>query len=189
MKHRLFFAIQLPPAASLEVIAWQKKLDKLELPVVWEDPEKMHMTLNFLGNKVESEQLTPVRRTGFNAAAGTPKFEMQLNFLETLYQRHQETLIYLAPVKEPVLLDLQNRLCIGLNEIELDQPRKFLPHIMIGWLKRTDPVTTKECIQKISNFEFKPLKPFTVENITLYESYVSSKGSHYQKIGEFMLQS
>lgn len=189
MKHRLFFAIACPPAVSLEVVAWQKKLDKLNLPVIWEDPEKMHMTLNFLGNKVESEQLTPVRRVGFNCAAATLKFDMHLDFLETLYQRHEETLLYLSPGRDPTLLDLQNRLCIGLNEIKLPQPRRFLPHMVIGRLKRTDPVTTKECIQKISNFDFSPLTPFTVDHITLFASFVSNKGSHYQKIGEFMLQS
>lgn len=169
-------------------MAWQKKLDKLDLPVMWEDPEKMHMTLNFLGNKVEGEQLTPVRRVGFNAAVATPKFEMHLDFLETLYQRHEETLIYLSPGKDKTLLDLQNRLCIALNEIELDQPRKYLPKMVIGRLKRTDPVTTKECIQKISKFEYTPIPAFVVDHITLFESYVSSKGSHYQKIGEFMLE-
>ncbi len=185
----MFFAITCPPAVSLEVVAWQKKLDRLHLPVEWREADKLHMTLAFLGNKVDSSELTPVRRAGFNAAATTPKFAMKLAFLETLYQRHEETLIYLAPQKSHELLQLQDTLSQGLNEIRLPQPRKFLPHVVIGKLKRTDPVTTKQCINKISAVDFTPLEPFMVEKIDLYESHVTARGSHYAKIGEFMLKS
>lgn len=156
---------------------------------MWQEADHLHLTLNFLGNKVDSGELTPVRRVGFTAAAQTPQFAMKLAFLETLYQRHEETLIYLAPQKAPELLQLQDGLCKGLNEIKLPQPRRFLPHVTIGWLKRTDPVTTKDSINKISQVDFTPLESFMVEKIGLYESYVSAKGSHYAKIGEFMLES
>lgn len=184
----MFFAISCPEEVKTQVAALQKELDSLRLPVVWEELDKLHLTLNFLGNKVDSSQLTDIRRAAFNVAAQTPKFELCLGFLETLYLRHDETLIYLAPKKEPLLLDLQNRMCIELNKLELDQPRKFLAHMVVGKLKRTDPVTTKNCINKISDYDYKPVPGFIVEDIKLYESFVSAKGSHYTKIGEFVLK-
>lgn len=183
MKHRLFVAIDVP---STEIVALQSKLDQLRLPVIWEKPEKIHLTLNFLG-RVTPDQLHPVSRAVSQVVKTYNHLTIELLFLETLYQRHDQTLIYLSAFS-PDLIPLQKSLSQALNDIS-PQPRRFLPHITIGKIKRTDPATTKRVIDVISNFDYQPLSPFVADHLTLYESFLSAKGSTYQKIGQFMIKS
>lgn len=182
MKHRLFLAIDVP---SARIVALQSKLDGLRLPVIWEKPEKIHLTLNFLG-RVSIDQIGGVSRIVKSAAYHFNQFSISLPFLETLYQRHDQTLLYLA-TSSPDLAPLQKALCEGFDSIKFPQPRRFLPHITIGKIKRTDPTTTKRVIDAISNLDYRPLPPFEVDHLTLYESHLSSKGSTYQKQATFRL--
>lgn len=182
MKHRLFLAIAVPPA---EIVALQNKLELLRLPIVWEKPEKLHLTLNFIG-RVSSDQLGAVSRVIKSASQHFNALSVSLPFLETLYQRHDQTLLYLA-ASSPDLVPLQKAICAGLDSIKFPQPRRFLPHVTIGKLKRTDPTTTKRVIDIISNFDYQPVSSFVVDHLTLYESHLSSKGSTYQKVNSFRL--
>lgn len=184
MKHRLFLAIDVPSSPIIEL---QSRLEKLGLPISWEKPEKIHLTLNFIG-RVSSDQLGGVSRVIKSATQLFYTVTLSLPFLETLYQRHDQTLVYLAATS-PDLVPLQQSLCEGLNSIKFPQPRRFLSHITIGKVKRTDPTTTKRVIDQISNFDYQPLPSFEVDHLTLYESHLSQKGSTYQVISRFMLKS
>ena len=182
MKHRLFLAIDVPSSPIIEL---QSRLEKLGLPISWEKPEKLHLTLNFIG-RVSSDQLGGVSRVIKSAIYQFNKLTVSLPFLETLYQRHDQTLLYLA-ASSPDLVPLQKAVCAGLDSIKFPQPRRFLPHVTIGKLKRTDPTTTKHVIDIISDFDYQPVSSFEVDHLTLYESLLSSKGSTYQKIANFRL--
>ena len=182
MKHRLFLAIDVPSSPIIEL---QSRLEKLGLPISWEKPEKLHLTLNFIG-RVSSDQLGGVSRVIKSAIYQFNKLTVSLPFLETLYQRHDQTLLYLA-ASSPDLVPLQKAVCAGLDSIKFPQPRRFLPHVTIGKLKRTDPTTTKHVIDIISDFDYQPMPSFDVDHLTLYESHLSSKGSSYQKIATFRL--
>lgn len=189
MKHRLFIAIDLPDPIRAEIVGLQKRLDSLKLPVVWEKPQKLHLTLNFLG-RVPDDQLNSVKKSISQVVHHSHSFDLKLAYLETLYKRHDHTLIYLSPVGDvKELVDLQKTLSQALRSLEIPQPIRFLPHFTIGRLKRTDPVTTKKYINLISVFEPPIFPEFTVDHLTLYESFLSRSGSTYQKLTTFMLQS
>lgn len=189
MKHRTFLAIGLPNDQQQLVANLQKKLTPFKLSVVWEKLEKIHLTLNFLG-RLTDEQLRTVKSSIGQTTSGFREFTLQLSFLETLYQRHSETIIYLAPTGDvQILSQLQKSLSSTLNSLLLPQPSRFLPHFTIGHLKRTDPVSTKSFINVLSDFEFTSFPEFTVKNLTLYESFLSRTGSTYQKLTSFVLQS
>jgi 2'-5' RNA ligase len=116
-------------------------------------------------------------------------FSLTPYFLETLYKRHEHSLVYLGLQGDVNhLKDLQKSMGNLLSDYKLPAQTKFLPHITIGRLKRDDPVNTKFFLGKIDEVEIPPLSNFTVDHITLYESFVSSTGSHYQKIGQFALE-
>lgn len=186
LTHRAFIAIDLPPSARQEVVSLQSRLDKLNLPIICEPPQKLHLTLNFLGRLTDSQlhqvssQITRVSKK-FNSMSIQPVF------LESLYRRHDASLIYLS-AHHPQIVSLQKALSVSLSQISLPQPRRFLPHITIASLKKLDPITTKKVLGQISELDFSPLSPFEVDHLTLYESLLSRSGSTYQKIRHFMLQ-
>ncbi|MEK7090875.1 MAG: RNA 2',3'-cyclic phosphodiesterase [Patescibacteria group bacterium] len=174
MKHRLFIAIDLPETTLSEIAALQPQLDKLELPIVWE--KHLLLTLNFLG-LADPGAITPL-------IPSFHSFALQPLYLDTLYSRHEPTILYLSLAKSPELTDLQSSLSLSLSQIT-PQPRKFLPHITLGHLKRTDPVSTKRYMDILSDFNSPQFSPFTVDKIVLYQSLISQAGTTYQKLATF----
>jgi len=189
LKHRLFVAIDLPIELRTQVVDLQQKLAKQNMPVDWEEPNKLHMTLNFLG-EVENEKLHQVSQIIRKSISAFRPFNIQPSFLETLYKRHDPSLVYLGLSGDvEILKELQESLTKELNDLKLPQPEKFLPHITIGRLKRTDPPTTKKFLDGVSNFDFSPLPVFEVLEVWLFKSLVSKAGSHYDRLLHFSLES
>ncbi len=183
MKHRLFIAIDLPETTLGEVAALQSQLDKLKLPIVWE--KHTHLTLNFLG-RIPDYQLPPVKKAISQAIQPFSNFTIQPLYLDSLYSRHEPTILYLSVAKSQELMNLQESLSQALSQIT-PQPRRYLPHISIGHLKRTDPVSTKRYMDILSDFDSPQFSPFTVNKIILYQSLISQAGTTYQKLATFSL--
>lgn len=185
MKHRLFIAIDVP---SPEIVTLQSRLDRLHLPLVLESPEKLHLTLHFLG-RIPEDQVSSIKTITGKIALRYSTFSLQPAFLETLYRRHAPSLVYLGLTGDlDVLKDLQKSLSLPLSQLLLPHQERFFPHIDIAKFKPDDPVQIKKFLGQISDFEFSPLSPFTISHVTLYESHLSRAGSHYQKISQFMLR-
>lgn len=178
MKHRLFIAIDLPETTLGEVAALQPQLDKLKLPIVWQ--KHPHLTLNFLG-LADPKDIAPL-------IPAFHSFSLQPLYLDTLYSRHDPTILYLSIAKSEELIDLQKSLSLSLSQIT-PQPRRFLPHITLGHLKRTDPVSTKRYMDILSDFNSPQFSSFMVNKITLYQSLISQAGTTYQKLASFVLES
>lgn len=187
MKHRLFISLDLPENCRQEVADLQNQLDKLKLPVIWKKVNQLHLTLNFLG-QVSDENLNKINIAIQDSIKEFAIFSLQPLYLETLYSRHDPTILYLSLDKSEELIALQRLLAESLSEIT-PQPRRFLPHITVGHLSRTDPVSTKRFTDIVSDFPVPKLSSFVVEKLILYESLVSRSGHTYQKLASFMLKS
>ncbi|MEK7154729.1 MAG: RNA 2',3'-cyclic phosphodiesterase [Patescibacteria group bacterium] len=185
MKHRLFTAIALPEAVSDEIAGLQKDLDRLKLPVIWDT--SFHLTLNFLGQVTDPETGT-IKNLIQQSTQQFRSFTIKPLYLDTLYSRHDPTVLYLTLSKSEELLELQDSLASALSSIT-PQPRKFLPHITIGKFRRTDPVTTKHFIDLVSDFATPEFSEILVDKVILYESLPSKAGTTYRQISQFMLQS
>lgn len=189
MKHRTFLAVPIPPEVGAKVASLQLELERLKLPVRWEPAEKLHITLNFLGS-IDDDKLSEVQRVIPEVATSFNSFSVKPMFLETLYNRHEPSVIYLGLAGDiDQLKELRNDLTSAFNNLKLPQAYRFMPHITIGKMKRTDPTATKSFLDKIQDFEFTPLEPFEVKYINLYKSIVSRMGSTYQVLNTFYLNS
>lgn len=187
MKHRLFLAIDLPPVQSQLVFQLQQQLDKLGMPISWEPEEKLHMTLNFVG-RLDNEQTVSLQRSVLSWVNSIPQFNLKLTFLESMYNRHEPSIIYLAPTGGiEQLKNLQTAITTNLTNLSIPQPIRFLPHVTIGKLKRTDPTLTKKFLDQISDQPAPQIPEFTVEAVVLYESFLSRSGSHYQRLRHYSL--
>lgn len=188
MKYRLFIAADPPAAAKESIIRIQDQLSRSPYPVLWESSDKLHLTLNFIG-ATPPENLAEINRIVSSTASRFAPFTLTPAFLETLYQRHEQSLIYLGFSGDiQKLRDLQSSLSLSLTQISIPQPRRFLPHLTIGRLKRTDPPTTKRFLDQMRDLPFTPLPAFQITAITLYRSFLSRQGSTYQKLATFPLQ-
>jgi len=187
MKHRLFLAINIPEELTREIVTLQTRLDRLGLPIRWEDPEKLHLTLNFIG-KVDEEKQSKIESLAGKIAADSFSFSLTPVFLETMYKKHETSHVYLGMGGElDRLKNLQGLLASAISEMFIAQPNKYLPHITIGKLKKMDPVMTKDVLQKIREIDIEPLPEFTIDDFSLFESLLSRDGSHYRRVSRYRL--
>ncbi len=187
MKHRLFIAIEIPETFYPSVKELQGRINSLKVPVEWEDLDRLHLTLNFIG-RVDDSDLSAIRGQMRSIIAQFPKFILKPMFLESLYSRHDGSKIYLAPGGDVnILKELQESLGEKLSEMNLPRQSRFLPHIKLGTYKKADPTTTKQFMDKVSEIELGDWMEFSVERITIFESLLSRTGSHYQRLASFPL--
>jgi len=185
LKHRLFTAFRPPLQNIGEIITFQKKLISLNFPITWEPPEKIHLTLNYLGRLTDEQAFTAKKMLG-ETIRGTTPFELRPLFLETLYKRHEQSIIYLSVGGDTEALEeFQETLSGKFRRIDIPQPEKYSAHITLGRMQRTDPVTTKAFLDKLDDIEAPVFLPFTPEEVICYKSLVSKTGSTYQVYTRF----
>ena len=188
MKHRLFTSIEIPPEIVSRIVLLQKKIDAQGLPIRWQKSEKLHLTLNFLG-RVEEDKINNVKNAISDVTAQFSRFTLKPSFLETMYQKHDFSYIYLATTGDlETLSQIQKQLSVSFGEMDIPQPKKFLAHITIGFVQKSDPVYTKSVLDTINGLNFVPMSKFEVDSISLFESFLAKDTSHFQKIGRFMLR-
>ncbi len=115
-------------------------------------------------------------------------FFLQPVTLETLYQRHEPSLVYLLVAdRDGELVSLQKKLSAALDEITPQPRRKFLPHLTIGRVRKSDPTFVKRSLDKLSQVEVEPISQFEVDRVHIYESFLSKSGSSHQRLAGFNL--
>jgi 2'-5' RNA ligase len=188
LKHRLFFAISLPETTQTAITRLYPALESVYPHLVFEPPEKLHITMNFLGRQ-EQEQIPQINKIGLNTTAQVPSFELTPSFLDCMYKKHAGSYVYLGLSGDlDTLKHIHKSLSLLLSDLNIPQAHRFFPHITIARFKKTDPVSLKSAMDKIDELEFTPLQSFLVEKLTLYESLLSQKGSHYRVVGEYLLK-
>jgi 2'-5' RNA ligase len=188
LKHRLFIALDIPDSLCRDIVRLQTKLDKFSLPVKWEEAEKLHITLNFLG-RIDEQKIPGINKIISRTAVLCHPFMLSPVFLETMYKKHEPSFIYLYLTGDlQPLFQLQKSLKKEFDRFRIPLPERFFPHITIGRVKKADPVFTKSVLEKIRDYEFSPLSSFDVNSITLYESLITEKGSHYSRVERFVLK-
>lgn len=180
-------AIEITDALRQDITRLQSQLEHLGLPIRWEEPEKLHLTLNFLG-RIDEDLEPDINRVITHVCTKFSQFCLTPTFLETMYKKHEPSFLYLGLSGDLMALNqLQKSLTTSLTRLHIPQPHKFLAHITIGRVKKADPVTTKSTLDQVRDFEIPPLSQFTAKAITLYESLLSDKGSHFRLIRRFHL--
>ncbi|MDO8488418.1 MAG: RNA 2',3'-cyclic phosphodiesterase [bacterium] len=187
MKHRLFVAINPPPEVLDHIGQLQRELDKLKLPIKWNPLDKIHITLAWLGH-LPAEEVARMRGIVANTARQFRAHQLQPVAIDTMYQRHEPSLVYLLLADpEGELAALQKELTRKVDEITPQPRQKFLLHITIGWVLKSDPTRVKHTLDEIDKVEMEPWPKFSVTQMTLYESFSTKAGSSYSRMGSFNL--
>lgn len=187
MKHRLLIAIDLPESSKKEISSLQSRLEKLQIPIILEKPEKFHITLTYLG-RIEEAIHPEIFKVMTQVAVLYNPFILIPSFLDTMFKKHDDSFVYLGLSGETeVLKDLYKALARPLTNLSLPQSEKFYPYISIARFKKADPQFIKSAMDKVTDFDFSPLSELTVDGISLYESLISHKGNTLRRLGQFSL--
>lgn len=179
---RIFCAVELPEEACARVAAHIAELRRT-IPTAraarWEAPEKLHLTMKFLG-EVGAEKLADLTNAVAGAAGGSGRFEARLEGAGAFPQRGAARVLWLGIQDEAgELRRLQRRIedeCAARGFAA--EPREFHPHITLARTGRMNGSDARELTHAHLASEFAPVS-FDVHELVLMRSELSPRGSRY----------
>lgn len=182
---RLFIAIDLSDAARAACVAHIDSLRR-EFPsarVGWERPEKLHITLKFLGPTSE-ETLSNLNDGIGPIVRGLGAGRLRLAHPGVFPNRNRARILWIG-ADDPD--EFAARAYAAIEEIchplgfESDD-RRFTPHITLGRVR--DPNTARGAIEAHLEAHVEPVE-FEAKGLVLYESKLLPTGSIYSVVARF----
>ena len=179
---RLFVAVDLPDEVKDQLVAL-----KTDLPdAVWVKRPALHLTLRFLGDRIDPIRVTPIqlalasiRADAFPLAlSGTGRFPSGT--------RRPARVLWVGLSDQPALLALHaavERALIPADFAPEDRP--FSPHVTLARLKGDQPAPQIDrFLDRQRGFHS---DPFTVSSFQLISSVLTPQGPDYRHEGTFRL--
>lgn len=182
MKIRTFIAVDINAETRRKVADYSLKLqnDFKEIRANWDKPEKLHLTLKFLGDTDES-QLGEVKKIVAEIAEKQTNFTLSLNKNGVFPNTRNAKVLWIGVEDKGGNLkkinEILERECAAVG-FESEQ-RNYHPHLTIARIK--DASNTAELVKKHLETQIEPLE-FKVSEIVIYESKLQPSGSIYKKI-------
>jgi 2'-5' RNA ligase len=191
-KRRLFIAIPLPSELRAVALAAQKLLQERhrDLSCAWVLPEKMHLTLKFLGLQGEA-QIVKLAEILPLALADQAAFQLQLDAFGCFPALAGARVVFWNVIPMPALMALQQALEQLLSQQGF-APAEHLyhPHLTLGRVRQPQaaPLRLPEP-RLLAAVLPMPAWDWPVEQIDLYESVPSPNGFVYNTLERFLLKS
>jgi len=181
---RAFIALEIPEDIIDVVLDEKDKLLGEENNIRWESREKLHVTLNFLGDTDEA-LIGNIEQAIKDIVKNTKAFQMELGKFG-IFRRNGEPKILWVGMKESKELErIVNEIGDSFTKFGYSkEERTFNPHVTILRFRG------HERIDKILELlEVKlPEKKYIAKYITLYKSELKKGGSVYTAINRFQLE-
>lgn len=177
---RLFIACPLKKNITENLASLQKKLKKVagKEKIKWVDPEKIHLTLKFLG-ETDSQKCTRIAETLRLVVKPFTPYEIEV----------KDGGVFPSPRRPRVLWvgcgnrfgtseKLQKKIDSELKKLDFKkEKRKFIPHLTIGRVKYA---SGKSCAaEELLNNKIY-LGKMVAEEINIYESCLKPTGAEYK---------
>lgn len=179
---RLFFAVQLEPeleTALAQLIAKLKK-ESWGHRIRWVKPEKLHLTLRFIGG-TKAEEVPILIQQCKEIVKTIRVFTLQLNKVHIFPSADKPYVIAFNIRPHQILSELVQKLEEGIVAAGFKaEKRAFLPHITLGRVIHR-PISIAVENHVIDNINFQ------VSNFTLINSQKTEHGQIYKPIQQFTL--
>lgn len=171
---RIFIAALLPPEVSTHIAEYIDSLRAHTNGVRWEKPEKLHITLKFLGN-VRGNSISDLIYLLRDVAHNYAPFEMATTVIGGFPNLGKPRVLYLGLSGNDSLSRLCADLENGLEKLGFDKEmRRFIPHVTLGRVKKRFEVDGALPVpDKLS---------FKIDEIGVIESILNPKGSVYEPV-------
>ena len=180
-KTRSFIAVELPDHIRQAILNIQNRLKSNIKGIKWVLPDKIHLTLRFLGDLDKSEIEAVKEAIDTAAGTGSP-FLLSARGIGAFPGLTRPRIIWiglgggLVSLSE-LYLNLENQLeAAGV----IREERKFKAHLTIGRVKgKVDTVRLVESIKSFKDFE---IGTFSVNQIILFKSDLKPAGPVYTQL-------
>lgn len=179
MSRRLFLAIDLDEPARTRLGALAATLRaRLErergLRVTWVAPDRMHVTLHFLG-QVEADRAESIV-AAMAPPIAVPAFTLTIDRLGAFPGLGRPRVLWAGGPGVPAIVDVHRLMGerMAACGCELDE-RPFSPHVTLGRVRES-----RGSLPALPRIE--PPIEFGIARVTLYESQLSSEGPRYTPV-------
>jgi 2'-5' RNA ligase len=176
---RLFLGLDLPPGVDAHL-----ELMSCGVPGArWEGRDKFHLTLLFL-DEVDGR----TQRGLIDALTGlvSPPFELTLKGIGVFPPRGNPGSLWAGVLDPAPVVALRQKIVSRLRDLPIERdPRKFMPHVTLA---RVGDSPVDAVVAYMSDHVLFRSETFRVEQLNLYSSVRTSKGSHYRVEAGFPLR-
>jgi len=182
MSKRIFIALDISDKAREKIARFAGEL-RTEFPdirVGWEKPEKIHLTLKFLGD-TDEERRAKVKGALQKSAEMTTPFSLTVENTGCFPTPRKARILWLGLTDETGgLQKIQGRLEEELEFLGFERDdREFKPHLTVARLR--EPQKAGRLVEAFLRKQFEPVS-FEVSEIVIYESKLQPTGSVYSVI-------
>jgi len=181
---RLFIALKIPGEIKEQIISLRKAAYDGPVKFRWEAPDKLHLTLKFIGD-VRDEILDEVI-SSINFIEDYSKFNCSFTGFGFFFNRGLPKILWAGLKTDEKPAELAEKLN-NIFSVHFSVPaehRKFKPHLTLLRLK--DKVDSK-FIDSFTNFRTEAI-PFVANEIALIKSELLPSGSVYTELKNFKLK-
>ena len=187
MKKRIFAAIDIPETERQKIADFIERM-KSEFSnerVKWEKPEKLHLTLKFLG-EIDDEQLEAFAEAIEEATRDMSPFKLRISGAGVFPSTRNARVLWLGLIDEQASLRRLNEILETRCERRgfAKEKRNFKAHLTIG---RCKVKPNEILIDSFLNSDFTPSPSFKVAEIVIYQSELKPAGSIYSVISKHKL--
>jgi RNA 2',3'-cyclic 3'-phosphodiesterase len=181
---RIFTAVDISAEARRKASAYIENLRRQfpELRAGWDKPEKLHLTLKFLG-ETSDEQLAQLTKAVDAAAREISNFKLRIEDTGVFPNPRKARVLWLGVKDEKGSLRKLNEALE--NECERQdlarEKRDFKAHLTIARLR--EPEKSKNLIEAHLRETFAAVE-FEVSEIVIYQSELSPQGSRYTVVSK-----
>ncbi len=178
---RSFVAVDMSSEARSRIGRLQEKLRPTLAGVRWVRPDRMHLTLAFLG-EVSDEFVAAAKEKLAGAVKGTAPFSARLSGIGAFPDSRRARVVWVGMGDgSEELCALQGKVVSGLKQVGFKPERRpFSPHLTLGRL-RVPADVSRACEQQFQSDEF------PVDRVILFQSILKPEGPEYVRLAEFML--
>lgn len=175
---RTFIAIDIPEHTRSALETIEKKLQQAEAPVSWIKPDRIHLTLKFLGD-VSPERIAEIQTLLRGIAASTRPFRLQPAGCGAFPTIKQMRVLWVGiRGDEGPLGQLHRQVDSAMASLGFQvEDRPFRAHLTLGRVKgRHSLRLLQETLTGLHNFE---AEAFDVRDLVLYKSELRREGALY----------
>ncbi len=169
---RTFIALPTSPDIQQQMAVIQSELKATQTDTTWDQPDKFHITLKFLGN-IEQSKIESLAATLSNAIKLFPAFELAYNSLGAFPSTHSPRVVWIGTKHNQIVLDLQSAIEQVCSEFGFQkEDRPFHPHITFGRVKGKHNLA--RLTEAIKTITFQPIQSRCSE-VVLMKSELASE--------------
>jgi len=178
---RTFIAFPIGESLIEKIRALQKELKALKLDAKFVDPEKIHLTLKFLGDTPVSS-LEKIRSVMEEAVKGRSPFSVSVEAFGAFPNFRSPRILWIGSKEGSqegeVLADALNE---GLSPLGFEkEERKFKPHLTLARLRSLK--NEKRLAQFVEGYTLPWQEPLPCEILTHYKSTLTPRGALYEPL-------